>query len=859
MSASRMDLIQRVVIQDPSLVLLMGASGAGKSTFARAHFQATEIISSDQCRALISDDETDQSVTLQAFSLVHFLADQRLTAYRLTVIDATSVRPEDRASLIALARKQHLNVYGIVFDLPEPVMLERHALRTDRKFGPGIIQRQRQLLHAGMGGLQHEGFTQLYLLRSEAEVQHTQVVRERLLPDKREERGPFDIIGDVHGCFEELCKLLEKLGYRIHSSPSDGHGPCFHVTHPEARRVIFLGDIIDRGPGIVPCLRLVMDMVLAGRAICLLGNHEAKLIRKLEGRDVKLKHGLEQTVEELAKTSPDFQARLLHFLEKLPAHALLDGGRLVVAHAGMKEHYIGRLGEKVRSFALFGDTTGEVDSYGLPVRNDWAQGYQGRALVVYGHTPTLEVRFVNNTVCVDTGCVFGGQLSALRYPEKELVSVRAAQVYFTPRRPLETTTPRPVAPWRLALEDTLHKEPLLVPMLSTPLVLSPSVMQPTLELLSRFCVDPRWLITLPPTMSPPDWSARPDWLERPEEAFAFYQVQKLEEVICQEKHQGLRCLMVVCEQPGVAVERFGLGTPSWGRMYTRLGRPILTSPELEQETLRRLSQGLKEAGIFEALSSSWVLLDGELVNWNRRRETVWGSALPHTLQAGLTGMGRGLELLAQAQARGVPVERLELSMRTRRQALESLEQVLRLRFPDGQEERVQLAPFHLLASEGAVHLDKTHVWHMEQLTMLCQVLPELCRPTRWWRVRLDDTQSLEDIIGWWEKASAWGEGGMIVKPIPFLPEAERGRMQPALKVRGREALRVSCGPEYTLPVTLERLKRRHVGGRRGLALREMALSVEALRRFVRREPLRRVHEVVSALLALKAESLDPRL
>lgn len=857
MSLTPTGSLRSLVIQDPALVLLIGVSAAGKSTFARNHFLPTEILSSDHCRALISDDETNQDVTTQAFALVHFLAEQRLSAYRLTVIDATNLRPEDRASLIALGRRQQLSVYGIVLDLPEQVLLERHGRRMDRPFGPSVIQRQYALLHSRLESIQEEGFTRLYTLRSEEQLEQVRIERQRLPADRRFERGPFDIIGDVHGCFGELCQLLERLGYQVQRR-GGAEEPSFWVSHPAGRRVVLLGDIIDRGPDIVLCLRLVMDMVKSGRALCLLGNHEAKLIRKLEGREVKLLHGLDKTVEELSHTSSAFQARLLRFLSGLSPQLLLEDGRLVVAHAGMKEAYAGRVGEKVRSFALFGDTTGELDGYGLPVRQDWAQGYQGRALVAYGHTPTLDVRFVHNTVCLDTGCVFGGMLSALRYPEREVVSVRAARVYFTPKRPLDEGV-RPSSPWRLDLEGVQHKRPFLLPTLGRPLVLTPALTQPSLELMSRFCVDPRWLVTLPPTMSPPDWSARSDWLERPEEAFAFYQVQKLEEVLIEEKHWGVRCLMVVCRQPEVACERFGLASPSWGRLYSRLGRPLVAAEEVEQATLRQLSAGLERAGLFELLGSNWVLLDGELVRWERRRELFGGASLSHTLHAGLTGMGRGLELLAQASARGVAVGGVERALWARRQALEALERVMGGQFPEGQEEQVQVAPFHLLASEGVTHVDKGHVWHLEQVEKLWRAVPELCRPTRWWRVRLDDAQALAEVTAWWESISACGEGGMVVKPLAFLPEGERGPMQPALKVRGREALRLVCGVEYTLSATLERLKQRPVGARRGQTLREQALSVEAMNRFVAREPLSRVHEVVSALLALKGESLDPHL
>lgn len=248
--------------------------------------------------------------------------------------------------------------------------------------------------------------------------------------NKRHEHGPFDIVGDVHGCFGELKQLLEQLGYRIQQETKGDGNFRYAVTPPAGRRVFFVGDLVDRGPASNECLRLAMGMVEDGVALCVQGNHEAKLCRKLAGKNVKVRHGLEQTLAQLATESPAFIERVKVFIDGLPGHCVLDDGRLVVAHAGMKEEYQGRVSGKAHAFALYGETTGETDEFGFPVRYPWAQDYRGEALVVYGHTPVPEAEFINNTICIDTGCVFGGKLTALRYPEKELVSVPAAKTYY---------------------------------------------------------------------------------------------------------------------------------------------------------------------------------------------------------------------------------------------------------------------------------------------------------------------------------------------------------------------------------------------------------------------------------------------
>src|SRR3712207_4607739 len=168
-----------------------------------------------------------------------------------------------------------------------------------------------------------------------------------------------------------------------------------------------------------------MSMVETGTALCVAGNHEDKLLRKLKGRNVQITHGLAETLTQLADEPPEFLAQLQPFLDGLRSHVVLDRGKLVVAHAGLTEAMHGKASAAVRAFALYGDTPGEPDEYGLPVRLNWASEYRGNAMVVYGHTPVLTPEWLNNPIDIDAGCVFGGSLTALRYPERELVSVPA--------------------------------------------------------------------------------------------------------------------------------------------------------------------------------------------------------------------------------------------------------------------------------------------------------------------------------------------------------------------------------------------------------------------------------------------------
>lgn len=242
--------------------------------------------------------------------------------------------------------------------------------------------------------------------------------------DRRNETGPFDIIGDTHGCSEELIALLEALGYRVERDER------YRVTPPAGRRVIFLGDLVDRGPNAPEVLRIAMSMVADGIAFCVMGNHDERFLKLLQGHQVKLAYGLAETVEQFKSEPAEFAKEVARFYETLPPHCILDGDRLVVAHAGLKGVLHGSTSAEARELAINGKWTGRYDEFGEKIRVDWAADYYGEALVAYGHTAVPQPRWVRNSINLDTGCVFGGKLSALRYPERETVSIPAKQVYF---------------------------------------------------------------------------------------------------------------------------------------------------------------------------------------------------------------------------------------------------------------------------------------------------------------------------------------------------------------------------------------------------------------------------------------------
>lgn len=855
----------KITIPEFALVLLIGPSGSGKSTFGRTHFKATEVLSSDFCRGLVSDDENDQSATQDAFAVLHFIAARRLAAGKLTVIDATSVQPEARKPLLALAREYHCMPIAIVFNLPEQVCQERNRQRPDRQFGPHVVRQQRQQLHRSLAQLRNEGFHHIYTLNTPEQVSAVEITRERLWSNLKHEHGPFDIIGDVHGCFDELVGLLQELGYSV-SRQDEGTEARFTVHHPAGRRVVFLGDLVDRGPATPQVLLLVMDMVAAGTAFCVPGNHDIKLLRKLKGQNVSLRHGIAESLAQLEQETPAFTERVKSFLEGLISHYVLDEGRLVVAHAGMKLTMQGRGSRAVREFALYGETTGETDEFGLPIRYNWAGEYRGKAMVVYGHTPVPTPEWLNNTINIDTGCVFGGKLTALRYPEKTLFSVPAQQMYCEPARPLEVKqgTEEALSAQQqhddlLDIDDVAGKRLVTTRLRPTITVREENAIA-ALEVMSRFAANPRWLIYLPPTMSPCETSKEPGLLEHPAQAFAYYRHEGITQVICEQKHMGSRAVVIVCRNEQVARKRFGVIGEEIGICYTRTGRRFFDDEELETQLLQRVQQALEQSGFWEQMQTDWVCLDCELMPWSVKAQALLLQQYAAVGAASRIALNTALPLLEQAAGLQADVAPLLEKYRLRQTLAQRYVEAYRhYCWPVHSIDDIKLAPFHILATEGATHLDKTHSWHMQTIAAICRANEQLLLATPYRMVDVNDQESVEQGITWWKELTARGGEGMVVKPLDFIAQGEKGIVQPAVKCRGAEYLRIIYGPEYDVPEHLQRLRHRGLSTKRSLALREFALGVEALERFVRRDPLRHVHECVFGVLALESEPVDPRL
>jgi protein phosphatase len=519
----------------------------------------------------------------------------------------------------------------------------------------------------------------------------------------------------------------------------------------------------------------------------------------------------------------------------------------------------GRGSGAVREFCLYGETSGETDEFGLPVRYNWAADYRGKALVVYGHTPVPDAQWLNGTIDIDTGCVFGGRLTALRYPEKELISVPAAIEYSPPIRPFLN----PPESTRSIQQE--HDDLLDIADLSGKLILETKYSHnigireentiAALEVMSRFAINPKWLIYLPPTMSPSETSHLEGYLEHPLEAFEYFRSVGVEKVICEEKHMGSRAVVMVGKDTLAISKSFGIEGEGIGVIYTRTGRPYFEDKATEQALLQRLNGALQAAGFFERWNTDWVCLDAELMPWNAKAQVLLERQYGSTGAAGTHALKEAVDALKHAD-----VGMLLTKYAHRAEQVEKFVHAYRQYcWPVKHLEDYKLAPFHILATEGKVWIDETHEVHMKTIAG-CYIQDKgilLATPYR--IVDIHDETDLHEATEWWMNLTNRGGEGMVVKPMNFIHLHKNRLAQPAIKVRGREYLRIIYGPEYTTRENLDRLKKRGLGSKRALALKEFALGLESLDRFVRKEPLRKVHECVFGVLALESEPIDPRL
>lgn len=867
---------KRISIPFAGIVLVMGPSSSGKTTLIQHLIEqevilSSEVVSSDQFRTMVSDiefidwtnrpkEEADslmseyQRISQEAFAVIDMIVGKRSRLNKLTLVDATHLHPEDRQRYIQIARKQHVPIMVIVLDIPEVELLRRDAKRTYPR-GKKRIKQQVQVFRRNQKWLKKEGFQSLYVL-SQEEIETTLFERKRNNPLHLELGKGLDIIGDIHGCYEEMLELLSQLGYQENE---DGY-----FVHPEGRKFLSLGDVMSRGPHSLDTMRFFLRHVTAGYAYMIDSNHGWKIARWLDGRKVRLAHGDEKVEQELKSFSErkgkeaaeQLKQQLKDWLWSAPCHYVIRQNDVTIAvatHAGIKDHYVGKQSSRISDFCRYGDTDG-IDELGKPIRRDWHLHHKSKELIIWGHDPKPQPWMVNHTINIDQGVVFGGSLTAFRLPERKLFSVPAKEDYAQdPTSPLRLWEKKRFTPPNLA--KFLQGYSVWIEGYGE-VSITDSVAKSALDELSHYTIPLEEIVYLPPTMSPTlETSKLPDYLEHPLEAFQYYRDQGVSKMIAQKKHMGSRGILLLFQDRNRAKQY--IGKECSGTIYTRTGRRFF-QPDIEKKVIEQLHADLTQSGYFEKYDTSFVLLDAEILPWNLKAKELIRHQYAHVGEIADLGRQKLQEHLQRAIENGRDVEDWMKEVEQLLSQTKTFNEVYPMYCweTDGMD-GIKIAPFHTLAHSKETFFDHSHEWHMDQNRELSQI-SSLFIETEY-RVITDET-SMQEAIDWWETMTEDGHEGFVVKPEFFLTRNEKGKtVQPAIKVRGRKYLHIIYGMDYLQPENLQRLKQRNVGRKQRNALREFALGMEGIQRFVNQESIERIHECVLGVLALEAEPADPRL
>jgi polynucleotide kinase-phosphatase len=816
-----------LAVPSAGLVVLVRSDDGLAAEFATRKFDAAEVVAADMICAMIADDSADATTTAAA-EVVDHIVGARLRRGVLTVVDDPAcVAAPRRRRLLRLAADHNLPADAVVFALPSAV---------DGSGPP----RARRELERSLRGIGKEGFRRVHYLRTATDVESSTVVREADPSDRRELVGPFDVIGSVQGCADELGTLLAELGWDLERRGER----VVDARHPQGRTAVFLGDVVGPGPGSLEALRLVMAMVARGNAVCLCGDREDRLLRALAD-DPAAPDPMDSLAERLRTGSKGFRKSVSSFVRGLAGHYRLDGGRLVVAHAGIDERHIGRSSSAERAVAVYGPDPASVDVAAGPQPHSWATRYRGAATVVYTAGPCDAVDWIGKTVCIETGVDRGGSLTAFRYPEHAVVSVPSATRDATarpanaPGRASATTSGQ----WTLRIDDVTGHRAVDTAHAGR-VEITGAGAAAALEIVSRVAVDPRWLVFVPPGIAPCSGSDDHALLEHPGRAFDEYRASGVPQLVCEERWRGSRAIAVIANDAECAARRFGVDDGAAGVVYSRIGRRLFAASTLV-DRIRAAAEPL-----FTRLQTTWLVLDLELSPPSTGRADGVQRRCAEATAPGLHSLGAALAGLRQAAERGLDVGAVRARTERRLANVAVLNDAGRAFGERSTREHIRVAPLQILAAEGSVLLStKSWDWQLAELARFegdGVVHPE--------RRVVDVACPTEraDAERWWRGLAAAGRG-MVVRPAGLL---ERGA-QPALAVRGRDQLRLVYGPDYL--DRLDALRTRDLTRKRELAVNEHGLAVEGLQRFVRREPLTRVHEAVVGVLALASEPVDPRL
>ncbi|MFY3791119.1 polynucleotide kinase-phosphatase [Ureibacillus sp. MALMAid1270] len=861
-----------VLIPNAGIVLLIGPSNSGKSTLLKqlvkkGQILPSEIVSSDQFRVLVSDvefidlsnksgDEADtlfdnyQKISAEAFSMMDSLIETRCRLNKLTIVDATHLYSEDRKKYISMAKNNHVPIISLVMDVDQSVLLERDKERENPR-GSKRIKQQYQVFKREKRFIKKEGYLATYFISHTNEIE---VIR-RENPLHLDLGNGIDIIGDIHGCYDEMIQLLEKLGYEQNAEQ--------YYIHPEGRKFLSLGDIMSRGPQSMKTMEFFLRHVNNGLAYMIDSNHGWKIARWLDGKNVTLSHGDELVEAEFrqyevthgTEKADTLKYAIKDLLLKSPSHYVITKNgipTLVCTHAGMKDEFIGKQSFDISDFCRYGDNEG-LDDTGRPIRKDWTIHHKTNTLIVWGHDPKPKPLVINNTINIDQGVVFGGELTAFRYPEKEFVAIQATTDYSEGKsNPLLELKKKRLDPPNIAQfidgftvttdvfgEVRIPKEHAI----------------PAIDTVSHFTVPLEELVYIPPTMSPtPSPSSLENYLEHPKEAIDYYKSMGIHRMVAEKKHMGSRGILLLFKDQETGFKYVGRNT--LGVIYTRTGRRFFDD-NTELEILSRINKGLTTSNYFDKYGTEFVLLDAEIMPWNLKAKELISSQYAHVSENAILDRSVLKSKIERALGNHKELENwLEEYDEKLTNAQIFKEVFQKYCWEINNIDQIQIAPFHLLAHSSETFFDKPHTWHMEKNKEF-STLDTIFVETEYKVIH--DESSEEEVRAWWEEITADGHEGIVIKPEIFVSRSKGKLVQPAIKVRGKKYLHIIYGMDYLQPENLRRLKERKVGKKQKLALKEFSLGVEGIQRFVNGESISRIHECVLGTLAMESDPVDPRL
>lgn len=860
----------KIILPYAGIVLLIGPSNSGKSTLLKqlvdkGQVLPSEIISSDEYRVRVSNVEfidwahrwkdvseslydEYQRISAEAFSLMEATIEARCRLNKITFVDATHLYPDDRKRYIELAKKHHVPVVSLVLDVDQELLLLRDKNRENPR-GSKRIKQQYQVFKREKRFIKKEGYFATYFITVTNEVE---VTRANSNATHLEVENGIDIIGDIHGCYEEMIQLLEQLGYEKNAQEL--------YVHPEGRKFLSLGDIMSRGPESLKTMSFFLRHVKEKLAYMIDSNHGWKIARWLEGKNVTLNHGDELVAREFEQYEhlddiDRLKEELKEFLLKAPSHYVLTKNgipTLVCTHAGIKDEFIGKQSDDISDYCRYGDHEG-VDDTGRPIRKDWTIHHKTSILIVWGHDPKPKPLVINNTINIDQGVVFGGELTAFRYPEKKFVAVQAKEDYSKGQNnPLIELKKKRLNPPNIA--KFIDGFSVLTGELGK-VEIPKQYALASIDTVSHYTVPIEELVYIPPTMSPtPATSSLEYYLEHPKEAIDYYRNMGIERMVAQKKHMGSRGILFLFRD--IEVGRKYVGRETLGVIYTRTGRRFFDI-ETEGKVLARINKSLTNSDYFNKYHTEFILLDAEIMPWNLKAKELISSQYAHVAENAILDRSILKGRIENAIENNGDLARwLNEYDEKLTNALVFKEVFQKYCWEINEIDQIQIAPFHLLAHSHETYFHKPHTWHME-MNREYALMDKLFVETEY--MVIDDDASEEEVIRWWEDMTADGHEGIVIKPETFISKSKGRLIQPAIKVRGRKYLHIIYGMDYLQPENLTRLKKRNIGKKQKHALKEFALGVEGIERLVNGESIERVHECVLGTLSMESDPVDPRL